>query len=580
MSPAVLVAVGVAGLCYLVSGAAMLVAGRARVAASLLAGSGAALTAGAWLRSADHRSAGAAVLTVGCVLVPLCLECYPTLRVGHPVDFVAVVTMAGSCLVVPLTATRDVVAPPGLVILLVLFAHTWWRIEHTTGREQRALQWMALAVGSTGLAAMLLTLAAESYDVVVVVAVLLALIGPGLYVGVTLPDVVDVRALVVGAVVLAVAAICYLAVFMLLALSFAGLLGRDLSLGALGLLGALVAATFHPLQVLLRGVVDALLFGERPDPLHAASHVAGRVGNDPLEALRAIREALVLPYAAVVVDGVPVAVSGASVTHTRTFVLEGLGELVVGLRAGDLRFTPGDEQVLRLTAPLLAQTLRARSLAAELQGAQEVRVAAVEEERRRLRRDLHDGLGPRLSGIAFTSDAVRNLVHDDPHTAYELLATLRAETTVAIDDIRRLVYGMRPPALDELGLVPALRQQALSLRGRDGHALSVTVSAPDDLPGLPAAVEVATYRIVAEALTNVARHSACRSAAVALWPGPDGLRIDVTDDGGEDQRAADWSPGVGLSSMRERATELGGTLTAGPSPTGGHVRAVLPLPGR
>ncbi len=131
-------------------------------------------------------------------------------------------------------------------------------------------------------------------------------------------------------------------------------------------------------------------------------------------------------------------------------------QLEVGLRAGDLSLSAGDEHVLRLVGPLLAQTLRANRLAADLQVSREATVTALEEERRRLRRDLHDGLGPRLSGIAFTSDAARNSLRSDPDATDELLATLRAETGSAIDEIRRLVYAMRPPALDELGLVPAL----------------------------------------------------------------------------------------------------------------------------
>ena len=221
--------------------------------------------------------------------------------------------------------------------------------------------------------------------------------------------------------------------------------------------------------MVLRGVVDQLLFGERPDPLGAASAVAGRIGDDPLIALRAIREALVVPYAAIVVDGVPLAVSGTETTHTRTLDLDGAGELVVGLRPGDLSFSPGDDQVLRLTVPLLAQTLRARALAEDLLESRGQTIAAVEEERRRLRRELHDGLGPRLSGVAFTSDAARNLIRTDPAAAESMVAQLRADTVTAIEEIRRMVYAMRPPALDELGLVPALRQQAVGLRNRDGE---------------------------------------------------------------------------------------------------------------
>jgi signal transduction histidine kinase len=81
--------------------------------------------------------------------------------------------------------------------------------------------------------------------------------------------------------------------------------------------------------------------------------------------------------------------------------------------------------------------------------------SAIEEERRRLRRDLHDGLGLRLSGITFTADAARNSVRTDPDTAEHLLAQPRAEKSTAIEEIRGLVHAMRPPALDELGLVRA-----------------------------------------------------------------------------------------------------------------------------
>ena len=281
-----------------------------------------------------------------------------------------------------------------------------------------------------------------------------------------------------------------------------------------------------------------------------------------------------MPYAAVLVGGLAVAESGTATTHTRTLDLDGAGSLVVGLRPGDLSFSSGDEQVLRLVVPLLAQTMRSRALAEDLIESRGQTIAAVEEERRRLRRELHDGLGPRLSGVAFTADAARNLVRTDPAAAEALVAQLRADTVTAIEEIRRLVYAMRPPALDELGLVPALRQQASGLRNRAGTPVAVSVVAPEPMPELPAAVEVAAYRIVTEALTNIARHSGSDSARVHLDRDDAALRLEVTDRGAGPGR---WRPGVGLSSMRERAAELGGTLDAGPGPDGGRVAALLPL---
>jgi signal transduction histidine kinase len=433
---------------------------------------------------------------------------------------------------------------------------------------------MSVTVVATGLVLGITSFATEGGQIAPMLGVL-AVIGPALYVGVALPDIVDVRGVVVRVVVLGVAVVTYISVFAGAAAVLEMMGGEVPAVGVLAVVGVLVAVGFGPLQVMLRGVVDELLFGRRPDPLDAASRVAGQVGDDPVVALRVIREALVLPYAAVREDGHELAVSGTPDTHTRAFPLEGSdAELVVGLRPGDLSFSRDDEHVLRLVAPLLAQTMRAQALAADLQESREATITALEEERRRLRRDLHDGLGPRLSGIAFTSDAARNLVRTDPEAADALLKQLRADTTTAIEDIRRLVYAMRPPALDELGLVRALRQQATGLRTRDGRPLTVRLDVPAELPPLTAAVEVAAYRIVSEALANVARHSSGTMATVTMRVEPAGLTLEVADDGAP---AGPWRAGVGTASMRERAAELGGNLASGSTERGGRVSAVLPL---
>ncbi len=327
--------------------------------------------------------------------------------------------------------------------------------------------------------------------------------------------------------------------------------------------------------MLLRGVVDELLFGERPDPLGAASAVAGRIGADPVVALRAIREALVVPYAAVLVDGVTARrVRHRDHPHPHPRPRRRRVELVVGLRPGDLSFSAGDEQVLRLTVPLLAQTLRARALAEELIESRGQTIAAVEEERRRLRRELHDGLGPRLSGVAFTSDAARNLIRTDPGAAEELVGQLRADTVTAIEEIRRLVYAMRPPALDELGLVPALRQQAVGLRNRAGQPVAVAVTAPEEFPDLPAAVEVAAYRIVTEALTNVARHS---SQPVGRRPPRPGGRTGCTSRSPTTAAAAPGGPASGCPRCASGPPSSAARSRPGPGPSGGRVAALLPL---
>jgi signal transduction histidine kinase len=225
-------------------------------------------------------------------------------------------------------------------------------------------------------------------------------------------------------------------------------------------------------------------------------------------------------------------------------------------------------------------TDEALRLSADLQRSRERLVEAREEERRRLRRDLHDGLGPQLSSQALTIDAVRRLMRQDPDAAEELLLDLKADAQDAVTDIRRLVYGLRPPALDDLGLLGALRESAAQYSPK---GLSVSVEAPERLPPLSAAVEVAAYRIAQEALTNVVRHAEASTCTVSLAIDEASvLRLEVRDDGRgipDQQENSSVRTGVGLTSMRERVSELGGSLVVEPLPEGGTlVCASLPLP--
>jgi signal transduction histidine kinase len=471
----------------------------------------------------------------------------------------------------------DAGASVALLSGIALVVRIWWRLERGPREERAALLWLALSTGAAGLASVIAAFTGDGSDIGGAVALaVFVVVPPAMAVGIRRPEVVDVRGLIVQAAVTAVTMLVYLSVFV----GVASLVPADqgYNIGALGVLGAVCALGFHPTAVVLRGVIDQLLFGDRPDPLRAATHVADRIGDDPVLALRAIREALVLPYASLRADGAELASSGTEVTHTRTIALDlggnSVGEVVVGLRAGDLRLSAADENVLKIVAPLLAQTIRARALAADLQASRGEAIQAIEEERRRLRRDLHDGLGPTLTGVAFATDAARNKLRDDPSGADELLARLRSDTASAITEIRRLVEGLRPPALDELGLVAAVRQQARGMHTSGGAPQTVTIDAPDPMPALPAAAEVAAFRIVVEALTNVARHASSESAHVTLTVGTDGLGI-VVDDAG--LNGTSWRPGVGMSSMRERAEQVGGHLSAGAGPAGGRVEALIPL---
>jgi signal transduction histidine kinase len=253
------------------------------------------------------------------------------------------------------------------------------------------------------------------------------------------------------------------------------------------------------------------------------------------------------------------------------FVLRPVEELTRAarqIRAGDLtaRAAPEREDELGLLV------MEFNRMTGDLQGARERLVSAREEERRRLRRDLHDGLGSVLAGVRVQLEAAGRALDRDPSRVEALLRDASQATAEALADLRRLVYALRPPALDALGLVGAVREHAQSLSGPDSPVFEV--DAPDELPALPAAVEVAALRIAQEAMTNVARHAGATRCEVALALG-DGLRIEVRDDGAGVNGA---KPGVGTVSMQERAGELGGTLAIEPADGGGTVvRAVLPL---
>lgn len=572
------VAVAVVAVSCLVSGAALLIKVLARLTATFLILTGLALgTAVVAEVEGWTVVASAALVAAGALLGPCAVTAYPRLRWRHPVDFLAVTTI-GVCgvLVTLLWNSVDHAEIFAWVLAVVLPLHVWWRIERSEGAERRALIWLALVAGGTLGLALPIVFSGEPVGVSMVgVGVLLAAaIPPTLYVGVSAPEIVDVRALVVDAIGVLVTLVGFICAFVAID-SLLQVLGVTLSGGASAVVAGVLAFGVKPTQQVLRGVVEQILFGFRPDPLGAASQVVGQIGDDPVLALQAIRDALVLPYASAQMDGAGSFASGDEPAHVRVIPLDDSGgRLVVGVRAGHLDLTKDDRQVLNLAAPLLAQTLRARALAVDLQEAREQTVAVLEEERRRLRRDLHDSLGPRLSGIAFTSDAVRNLLRTDPGEAERLLKGVRTETGNAIEEIRRLVYAMRPPALDDLGLVPALRQQGEQLRSRDGSPLAVSIDAPEQMPSMSAAVEVAAYRIVVEALTNVARHSGSTTARVQIVPQPGELAVLVTD---SSRSHGDWVTGVGISSMRERAAEVGGTLMAGPGVSGGRVEARLPV---
>lgn len=357
-----------------------------------------------------------------------------------------------------------------------------------------------------------------------------------------------------------------------------------ISLAAAGV----VAVAFEPFRARFQRGVNHLLYGERDEPYRVLSRLGQRLEAtlSPDAVLptiaQTLTDALKLPYAAITVLERGEYVAGAARGTPSGDVLrlplvyqgEVVGELRVGSRAPGEEFSSADQRLLGDLARQAGIAIHAVLLTARLQEALTRLVTAREEERRRLRRDLHDGLGPVLASQPLTLETARKLIHSDPATAVALLDELVTQSKEAVADIRRLVYALRPPALDDLGLIPALREQAAQYAPT---GLKITVESPEVLPPLPAAVEVAAYRIVQEALTNVVRHAHAQRCVIRVVPDEGaGLRIDVADDGQglpRDRRA-----GVGTTSMRERAEELGGVCQVETGPRGGTiVRAHLPM---
>jgi signal transduction histidine kinase len=356
----------------------------------------------------------------------------------------------------------------------------------------------------------------------------------------------------------------------------------------------IVAISFQPMRERLQRSVNRLMYGERDDPYA----VLGRL-SERLEVVAAVQsvlptivetvaEAFKLPYAAIALkEGEQVTIAAAYARSTGfspqdnismeslplVYQLETIGQMILAPRAPGEPFSQSDRRLLETIARQAGVAAYNVRLTQDLQRSRERLVTTREEERRRLRRDLHDGLGPVLASMSFRLDAIHNLADRDTNAVKRMTTEMKTQIQEALADIRRIAYDLRPPALDELGLVGALKAHIASQNQVQG--LRITLEAPESPLPLPAAVEVAVYRIALEAMTNVSRHAGARHCCVRLSI-PDDLCLEVTDDGRGLPSVV--RAGVGLTSMRERAEELGGKCVTKDLPQGGTgVTAHLPI---
>jgi signal transduction histidine kinase len=357
----------------------------------------------------------------------------------------------------------------------------------------------------------------------------------------------------------------------------------------------LVAAIFGPLRDRLQRWVDRLVYGERHDPAAVFARVGARFERlDEAEALlpelvETIAGSLRLDYVSIEVaraDGTAMTASFGSQAE-RVPLLVPLR--FQGVEVGKLRLTPrrheqlskSETAMLSELAPHIALACRAVTVMDELAGSRADLVSGREEERRRLGRNLHDGLGPSLAAMVLQLEALGDVVDSDRRRLGPEVARLGERAKAMVAEVREMAYGLRPAPLEHLGLVAALRERALdfSTANATRGGLEVRVECASDLSRLPAGVEVAAYRVAVEALANTARHASARSCRVRLRLDKRSLEVEVVDDG--IGITAEQRVGVGITSMRERAAELGGRFTIESAASGGtRVVATLPFVGR
>ncbi|MDZ5622330.1 GAF domain-containing sensor histidine kinase [Nocardioides sp. HM23] len=340
--------------------------------------------------------------------------------------------------------------------------------------------------------------------------------------------------------------------------------------------GILVAVAVGVLRYGALGIEVTLLTGDRNDPFAMLNRLGVPMGEEIDErtlpgVLARLKEALGVE--GIAIEGAAGATVGVLPADPLRIPLafggRELGAMLVGHRVGHSGWTSTDRRIAEAVAPLLAAVLHAVRLAEELREEKERVVTATQAERGRLRQELHDGLGPALTGIGLGLDALAPTV---PDTGADMVARLRSEVTSSLEETRRIIDDLRPAALDGTDLVTALRRRTDQVR--EAGVVDITLDAPPVLPHLPPPVATAAFRIAEEAITNVVRHAQAHRCEVRIALGAT-LVVEVRDDGVGS--AGPRPGGVGTASMRERAERLGGSLVVERIAPGTLVRAELPV---
>jgi signal transduction histidine kinase len=520
----------------------------------------------AWRALRAASVAGICLFTVGVAL--------------HPEPFDGQVRLEKLVVAGPVTSALLPVTVPlllagvvgGLAALVV-------RLRRASGLQRRQVVVLLVAVALLALDVALQGVLPSPADVLSQ-AVAVALVPVAIGIAVTRHRLYDLDLAVCRALAGAGLAACLAGVY-LTAFGVLRALLDDHTSVASALAAALTGLLVLPLGTRLTRAVDRLFYGDRADRygVLAAFSAGLREHLDVAEVPQAVCDAVVgslkLGSAELVLASGRTAAAGTPAGPPTRVPLRHrgaqLGAITVTPRPGEAVLDERDAELVAALADSAAPAVAALQLTDSLQQAREHLVAAREEERRRVRRDLHDGVGAALAGVRLQMDSARDLVEDA--LAGKLLDAAADGLAEAVRDLRSVTDDLRPPALDDLGLASSLRALADRLRT---PSLDVEVDVPD-LPPLPAAVDVACYRIAAEALANAVRHSGAGRVVLHVRLADGELLLSVRDDGrGLPDRLPDGRRGLGLASMRQRTEEIGGRfqVTTGP---GTSVDAVLPV---
>jgi signal transduction histidine kinase len=359
----------------------------------------------------------------------------------------------------------------------------------------------------------------------------------------------------------------------------------------------IVAVLFGPIKEKTQKAANRFYFGERENPSRAIESLSEKLEHawNPNETIaivaKSIKEAMRIPYVSVQVNGMFTETVGYEQDDCYAYAISHkgseVGQLMIAPRYSGEIFSEGDHKLLeiliRQAGTIIYSVKRDQEvhlLNERLQESRERLVIAREEERRRLRRNLHDDLAPRLAALALNAGNAEDLIKVNPEKAVTMMADVRLVIRKTVADIRQLVRDLRPGALDELGLINAIQERLNDLNlSHTDHFIQFEFLAPKYLPILPAAVEVAAFRMITEAVVNVVKHAKASKCTITLEVNEVKSSIDlqIVDDGRGLDHSLSKYDGIGLHSMQEHAWELGGEYVIESLEKGTKVWARLPL---